>query len=102
MTDLGTSSGVLRRASGDQFSIVVTQKVLIQAHMLVPGQDCVIGLQPVFLEQFCIAGSSSRQFRPLCCEIRGQRILLCGVYVPYCLDVWCCRYGLAIALRDGT
>lgn len=49
--DLSAASRVLGRAAGDQLRVVVLQEVLVEVHVLGFGQDGVVGLEAVFLEQ---------------------------------------------------
>jgi hypothetical protein len=52
---LGAARRVLGRAAGDQFGIVVVEQVLEDVLVLGLGQDGVVGLKAVFLEQGLVA-----------------------------------------------
>lgn len=45
---LGTTSGVLSSAAGDEFGIVVLEKVFIELHVFLFGQDGIVGFETVF------------------------------------------------------
>lgn len=47
---LSTTSGVLSSTSGNQFRIAVLDEVLIEAHVLLFGQNRVIGLHAILLK----------------------------------------------------
>ena len=48
---LGTTSGVLGGTAGDEFGVVVGQEVFVEGNMLLLGQNSVIGLEVVLLEE---------------------------------------------------
>lgn len=52
---LGAAGGVLGGAAGDQLRLVVVQEVLVEALVLVLGQDGVVGLEAVLGEQVIVA-----------------------------------------------
>jgi hypothetical protein len=55
-THCSSSGSVLRRASGNQFCIVVLNEVLIEPHMLLRiGENGVVGFQSIFLEKLLVA-----------------------------------------------
>lgn len=54
---LSPSSRILRRPTGDEFGVVVLQQVLVQAHVLLLGQDGVVGFHAIFLEELGVSGS---------------------------------------------
>lgn len=47
---LGTTSGVLSSAPGDEFGIVVLKQVFIEVHVFLFGQDGIVGLETIFGE----------------------------------------------------
>ena len=49
-THLGSASGVLGCAAGDEFGVVVLDQIFVEAHVLFFREDGVVGLEPVFLE----------------------------------------------------
>lgn len=52
---LGAPGRVLRRAAGDQLGVVVVEQVLEDALVLVLGEDGIVGLQAILLEQGLVA-----------------------------------------------
>lgn len=56
-TYLSTTSGVLSSTTGDQLGIARKQ-VLVDTHVLVLGEDSIIGLETVFLQESDIATCS--------------------------------------------
>jgi hypothetical protein len=52
---LGTSGGVLGGATGVQVDLEVLEQVLVEAHVLLFGQDGVVGLESILLEQLLVA-----------------------------------------------
>lgn len=50
MMYLGASGGVLGGAAGDEFGVAVLQQVFVEAHVLLFGEDGVVGLDAVALE----------------------------------------------------
>jgi hypothetical protein len=55
---LGSASSILCSAAGNELSIVVLHQVLVEAHVLLLGQDGIVGLQAVLLEELLISGRS--------------------------------------------
>jgi hypothetical protein len=52
---LGTTGGVLRSTTGDEDGLVVLDQVLVQAHVLLGvGENSVVGLEAVLLEELLI------------------------------------------------
>lgn len=47
---LSTTSGVLGCSTSDKFGIVVVEEFVVEAHVLLLGENRIIGLEPVFLE----------------------------------------------------
>lgn len=47
---LSTTSGVLGCSTRDQFDIVVVEKFVVEAHVLLLGENRIIGLETIFLE----------------------------------------------------
>lgn len=45
---LGTTSSVLSSTSGDEFGIVVLEKVFIEVHVFLFGQDGIVGFETIF------------------------------------------------------
>lgn len=48
---LGAAGRVLRRAAGDELGVVVVEEVLVERDVLLVGEDGVVGLQAVLVEQ---------------------------------------------------
>jgi hypothetical protein len=51
---LSSAGGILGAASRDEFGGVVVQEVVIDAEVLLFGEDGIIGFEVVFLEQGCV------------------------------------------------
>lgn len=47
---LSASSGVLRGTAGDELGVVVLEKVFVEGHVFLLGENSVIGLDVVLLE----------------------------------------------------
>ena len=47
-TYLCSASGVLSSTAGDEFGVMVLEKVFIEVHMLVFSQNGIIGVETVF------------------------------------------------------
>lgn len=47
---MGAAGGVLGGAAGDEFGVAVLEQVFVEAHVLVFGEDGVVGLEAVVLE----------------------------------------------------
>ena len=62
---LGTSGGVLGGTTGVQVDLEVLEQVLVQTHVLLLGQDGVVGLESILLEQLLVADSLDIQERVL-------------------------------------
>lgn len=45
---LGTTSSVLSSASGDEFGVVVLEKVFIKVHVFFFSQDSIVGFETIF------------------------------------------------------
>lgn len=59
----GTTGGVLRSASGDEDGLVVLDQVLIETHVFLRiGEDGVVGLEAVLLEELLITALRSEKF----------------------------------------
>lgn len=54
---LSSTSSVLRGTAGDELGVVVLQQVLVEAHVLLLGQNGIVGLQAVLLEKFLISSA---------------------------------------------
>lgn len=52
---MSAASGVLSSTASDEFGIVVSEKVLIEVHMFLFGQDGIVGLKTVFGKQSFIS-----------------------------------------------
>ena len=52
---LGAAGGVLGGAAGDQFRVVVVQQLLVQRDVLRLGQDRIVRLEPILVEQLLVA-----------------------------------------------
>lgn len=52
---LSAAGSILGRTSGNELSIVVLDQVLVEAHVLLLGQDGIVGLQSVLLEQLLVS-----------------------------------------------
>lgn len=52
---LGAARRVLRRAARDQLGVVVVQQLVVQRDVLLLGQDRVVRLQPVLLQELLVA-----------------------------------------------
>lgn len=48
---LSASSGVLGSPAGDDFGVIVLEQVVVETHVLFLGQDSVVGLEAIFLEE---------------------------------------------------
>lgn len=56
----GTAGGVLRSTTGDEHGLVVLNQILVETHVLLGvGEDRVVGLEAVLLEELLIAGFMS-------------------------------------------
>ena len=62
---LGTSGGVLGGTTGVQVNLVVLEQVLVETHVLLFGQDGVVGLESILLEQLLVADGLDVQERVL-------------------------------------
>lgn len=51
---LGTTSGVLSSTTGNQLGVMVLQQFLVETHMLVLGQDGIVVLQAILLQESSI------------------------------------------------
>ena len=61
---LGTTGGVLRSTSGNEDGLEVLDQVLVKAHVLLGvGENGIVGLQAVLLEQLLITAPMSEKFR---------------------------------------
>lgn len=58
LTHLSTSRRVLGGAASDELSVVVLEQVIVQAQVLLLGEDGVVGLQAVLLEELLIAAQN--------------------------------------------
>ena len=59
LTYLSAAGRILGSTTSDEFSVVVLEQLLVEAHVLFLGQDGVVGLQAVLLEEGGIAASSA-------------------------------------------
>lgn len=65
---LGAAGGVLSSAAGDELGLEVVQQVLVDALVLVLGQDGVVGLEAVLGEELIVAVGLD-----VCCRARSLR-----------------------------
>lgn len=71
---LGTASGVLGGTTGDELSVVVVEEILVETEVLFLGEDGVVSLEAVFVEQSLVTK---------CLDIYEGMSELEGVY--YCM-----------------
>jgi len=62
---LGTSGGVLSGTTSVQVDLEVVEQVVVETHVLLFGQDGVVGLEAILLEQLLVADSLDIQERVL-------------------------------------
>jgi hypothetical protein len=55
---LGAAGGVLRSTAGNELRIVVLDQVFIQSHVLLFGQNGIVGLEAILGQQFLVAESA--------------------------------------------
>lgn len=65
---LGATGGVLCGAAGDELGLVVVQQVLVEALVLVLGQDGIVGLEVVLGEELIVALGLD-----VCCRVEMLR-----------------------------
>jgi hypothetical protein len=52
---LGASSGVLSGSTGDELCIVVIQEILVEASVLLFGEDSIVGFEAILLQESFVA-----------------------------------------------
>lgn len=61
---LGTTGGVLRSTTGNEDGLVVLDQVLVETHVLLGiGEDGIVGLQAVLLEELLVTARWSEKFQ---------------------------------------
>lgn len=55
VTYLGTSSGILSSTTSDEFRVAVVQELVVDGHVLLLGQDCIVRLEAILVEQSLVS-----------------------------------------------
>lgn len=67
---LGTTGGVLRSTTGNEDGLVVLDQVLVETHVLLGiGEDGIVGLQAVLLEELLVTARWSEKFQAVLNQI---------------------------------
>jgi hypothetical protein len=92
---LGTSSGVLGGTTGVQVDLEVVEQVVVETHVLLFGQDGVVRLEAILLEQLLVTNSLDIQERVLETED-----FVLARHCDICMQLMWCRKGEGLCLAS--